>query len=175
MGLNATLKCGVLGGKGKALNVIAQELRGYANKTVVDSRIIMEALTDIDSAARAMTNASTTDGTTEVGDLLRSMNQSMNVLEAEGQKTEGVLAALGESVESTIALLHEAAAKIGVYTKICALLRDGARGFKALAAMEGPAGGESNEVKAAVTASAKPLYTLDRERDIHRAVIGESA
>ncbi|HLO79066.1 MAG TPA: hypothetical protein VK196_21630, partial [Magnetospirillum sp.] len=54
MGLNATFKCSRLGGQGRGLSVIAQELRTYSNRTAEDGSAIMAELTGLMQAAERM-------------------------------------------------------------------------------------------------------------------------
>ncbi len=101
MGLNATLKCGRLGAQGRVLAVIAQELRGYGNRTGEDSRVIAGLLTDIADSGARLAPAESGNGGGNIAAIEGSMGHALGMLTELG----GSLSTALDSVQ-----LHGAAA-----------------------------------------------------------------
>jgi hypothetical protein len=165
MALNANLKCGRMGEAGKPLSVIAVEMRTYASRldeTAEDTEAALGGLAQAQSAGPAAAVIAEADiGAVLQGAIARIGQAS----EAAGADLAG-LAAQGETIAATLSRLS---GRLNLRAEVGEVM---ARTGEALALKAGP----PEAYDAAVAAVLDPLmervgglYTMAREREIHKA------
>jgi len=171
MGLNATLKCGRLGNSGRALGVVAQELRSCSRRTEDTARVIGNLLeTALDTSHllrkheehRTARNGEAPQRIMErsMADLAQvsaAMTDSLEALRREAPALAASLAGCADSLLFHRRLRAEA-------DSIIALIEQDADGRTASAA------GESDHLE--LRRKLEPLYTMDAERNVHAAFDG---
>jgi methyl-accepting chemotaxis protein len=165
MALNANLKCGRMGDAGKPLSVIAVEMRAYASRldeTAEDTEAALEGLARVRSAGPAEAVIAQAD----IGAVLQGAVARIGQAgEAAGADLAG-LAAQGETIAATLSRLSS---RLNLRAEVGEVM---ARTGEALAIEAGP----PEACDAAVAEVLDPLldkvsglYTMAREREIHKA------
>ncbi|MEW5726300.1 MAG: hypothetical protein AB1918_00600 [Pseudomonadota bacterium] len=103
MGLNATLKCGRLGSRGRALGVIAQALRAQAGHTADYAGQVMAGLEEISAVTTGLAEAMDAGTVTA----LKVLDDAVTVFEAGGRTMNAALSLLSEKVDQAGAALAE--------------------------------------------------------------------
>jgi chromosome segregation ATPase len=171
MGLNTTLRSSRLGNEGRALTVIAQELRGCSNLTAQEAEAVMVDLDAMVAAAGATrADAAPQDRLQAVTEVAQVMNASVAALSTLAQVLADALDLLSRESETVVAALERTAAEIKVNAEIGAILRRAAAALDALPDRRVPAKDADTEhpLLTAVAAS----YTMAREREIHARILG---
>jgi len=172
IGLNASIQCGNIGGKGRTLNIVAQELRSYTRETRALTQRVTARLHDATAAA-----AELREGAADLDALLeleRSLGGSVAMLRAVGEETDQVLGRIhsggGAAISSTRELLTGFSAEalgLGVIERT-------AQGLDALVREVDPhlPLAELQELRREVLSFMEAHYTMASERDIHTALLG---
>ena len=173
--LNAAVKCAQLGPRGKALDVIAKQLRELTGDTVTSARTVMSVLGE--AAERARRVAGSADGAASEG--LARLGGDADAAIALFSEVDGRLSAalhlLDEEGRTADAVLKEAARHFSGHAAISEALGDAQMRLSALLAQL-PA--VASEVFAASNAGARLLaylrrnYTMESERRIHDGLFG---
>ncbi|MGE5506220.1 MAG: hypothetical protein ACM31L_17495 [Actinomycetota bacterium] len=176
MGLNATLKCGRLGSEGRALSVIAQELRAYANRTVDDSRGLMQRLDSIAAAADSMEKQweerATGNG---LDDITTAMRAAVSVFDDAGGELATALARLVDNGGSAANHLQSASRRIADHAGLAARLRRVAQRLERTAGEADPTDPRLGEMRNHVLRLLEGRYTMASERVIHALFAGDEA
>lgn len=115
MGLNASLKCGRLGGKGRALGVVAQELRACSRRTQEGSEGLSAAVAAARDQARALAewveegHAEAATLRSALADSLQSLNHLGDTVHHSLDRLEADCVTLAESLAGTAAgiVIHD--------------------------------------------------------------------
>lgn len=178
MGLNATLKCGRLGDDGRALGVVAHELRAYSKRTEECSRILSELLAQILELSKSLNAVSESEHAVEKTIPLEVMRNSVAALEALGGSLTGALAELRRDSDIVSHSLDGAADGVDIHRQVAAAAADAAGLLDALGAALAPAaqaGPPDDAVREDLDRLTAPLYTMERERLVHRIFMGDAA
>ncbi|MDR3436892.1 hypothetical protein [Telmatospirillum sp.] len=168
MGLNATLKCSRLGNEGRALSVIAQELRVFANRTADDGAIIMKGLEKLIAAAEGLASGDQSDDSTDITGLTEEMKGAVHTLEIANNELAGPIAALeddsrliGDALAGTVTHMTAQSGNVETLRRVFSRLEELAK--------VGPEEmtGDLQEVKERVLRMVKGRYTMAREHEIH--------
>lgn len=168
MGLNATLKCGRLGPGGRALGVVAQELRGCSKRTEDCTHAIADmldrALQDSDTLAAASgEHAASGDSATQ-----EVMMASLAALSGLAASMSGALDQLRRQCRDVADELTGVAGGIDVHRRLQAVLGESVERLAAIAQpleAEGAPDGADHQAIADLLA---PRYTMEQERRIHQ-------
>lgn len=178
MGLNATLKCGRLGDDGRALGVVAHELRAYSKRTEECSRVLSELLAQILELSKSLNAASETELAVEKTIPLEVMSNSVAALEALGGTLTDALAALRRDSDAVSRSLGDTADGVDIHRQLAAATANAAALLEALGAALAPATGDGrpdDAVREDLDRLTAPLYTMERERLLHRIFMGDAA
>ncbi len=168
MGLNATLKCGRLGSEGRALSVIAQELRVFANRTADDSAVIMQGLEKLIAQAESLKGGNQAHESVDISRLIADMTESVRALEVANGDLAGPMAALERDSRQIGDALDETVKHITGHPECVAGLRQVAAHLQDLAASTPQDSAEDlGSIKDKVLAMMKGRYTMAREHEIH--------
>ena len=165
MGLNTTLKCGRLGMAGRALGVIAQELRRCGNGTAAQAGAVaielgrlVSLVGEVAASRQAHDNA-----TTEA--VAQEMVVALGRLESAGFSE--ALASLERDSASVAELLGTAADDFAVRHEIGDVLRRSAEEVASIAERGNDCSADAAEPKERLLALLSRAYTMPREREIH--------
>ena len=169
MGLNTTLRSSRLGHEGRALTVIAQELRTCSNLTATEAEAVLE---DLDAMVAA---ASTSSGTeperrlAEVTELSDIMVASVELLSKIAESLGRALETLDGESANVATALQQTAAEIRTKAEIGAGLTRAAASLQA-AQSSAPLEDEVGDPVGILSAIAGK-YTMAREREIHARIL----
>ena len=164
MALNAHIKCCQLGDAGRPLSVVAVELRVYADAlgaSAGEAETILTRLGGTSSSDDA-DRASAAPGSTAVGALLEAAAAPIRAAEGKAGADLASLAAQGESVA---AALQMATGRLNFHGEVSTVLLREAESLRPGAAEAHAAEGPELD---AVMGEIGKLYTMAREREIHR-------
>lgn len=165
MGLNATFKCSRLGEQGRALSIIAQELRTYSNRTAEDGKAIMAGLTELVSSARDMGES---ERKTEATGIETEMGAAVEILERIGSNSTASLAELREIGEKTRETLSRSHSLLKAHPEFVSSLRECGATIGELASAIGESSPESIDgIQQEVLELLRSRYTMASERKIH--------
>jgi hypothetical protein len=168
MGLNATLKCGRLGSEGRALSIIAQELRVFANRTADDSAIIMQGLEKLIAGAEALKGEDQAHETVDITRLIEDMTDSVRALEVANDDLAGPMAALDRDSRLIGNALEETVKHVTGHPECVEGLRQVVVHLQDMAALTPQNSAEDlRAIKDRVLAMMKGRYTMAREHEIH--------
>ncbi len=172
--LNAAVKCAQLGPRGRALDVIAQQLRTLTGETVVSAQAAVECLNEAAGYSTAFTQ-SAGSGATRVGDLERQATAALELLEAVGFRMKHALVELYDDGPKVARLLEDAVSALASHAAISEALSD-IEFALILPRAAGEAGGEVGRGELAVHqdffATLRRRYTMDAERRLHDSFLG---
>ena len=175
IGLNASFKCGVLGERGRSLNVVALELRVSARLTGQLSRDVAGKLRELLAAAGQL-SADSGNGPVELAALKSSLDTSVACLRRASSETTSALDRIRHSSHAVVGSVAEALAGFDVAERYVALAQDGSEVLNALAAdtrFDQPAARLEQEREALLRLMGVS-YTMDSERELHRQVVSGS-
>jgi hypothetical protein len=178
--LNAAVKCAQLGPRGRALDVIAQQLRTLTGETVVSAHEAVERLNEAARYSAAFTNA-TGAGAGRVGDLEREAAASLTQLETVGMRMKKALVQLYDDGPRVADRLNQAVDCLANHGAISDALSDIELSIAAVIlppevadgtdAEDGGGGGIDPELTEFL-ATLRKRYTMDAERRVHDAFTG---
>ncbi|MGQ9370643.1 hypothetical protein [Azospirillum sp. A39] len=167
VGLNTALRCGRLGQEGRTLNVIAQELRGYANQTVADAQAVAEGLRAVAAAAGGLSVADGERGAGRIARLELAAASSLARLESVGEALAAALALLDREGERVSALLDETTARMTVREDVGRIMREALERLHRVAGAADGRASDVERVRREVLALVEGRYTMASERDVH--------
>lgn len=168
MGLNVSLRCDRLGSRGRALSVIAQELRHYADRIGEDAGAVIRELGDINEAAAVLTR----DDDAERSDadmLAQALEQSAGRLRALGQDLQDAFGSLERNADAVLSGIERTLARLAFRDEIAAGLR------RCAADLEGEIQGSTldatrmDALEPRIRALFGEHYTMAGERGVHAA------
>lgn len=175
IGLNASIRCGNVGMKGKALDVIAQELRGYARQARSSSDGIVARLADVIRLAESL--AEDRSGfLDELAELRTWLEEAVERLRQAGGETGWVLTHIQESADGLASSIDESLATFGALGAVNGDLQETANRLLAIADSVRPpiSMRELQDERRRVLGFLAAHYTMASERDIHRLITGEA-
>jgi hypothetical protein len=132
MGLNTTLRCSRLGPEGLPLNLIAQELRSYANEFAKEANALVPEVANVAAIANALRARSEADVEAQIAELADGMETALSPLRAVGEMLGNTVAAMERESVRIAGLFADAAAAIGIEDEIGQALRQAAGGLAAM-------------------------------------------
>lgn len=171
MGLNATLKCGRLGNEGRALGVVAHELRANSKRTEECTQAIAAILARIMDLSGELASASEAEQAIERTIPLDVMTLSADALTALGDTLSAALDTLRGETAAVAQGLGSTASGITIHHQVATAALDAAARLETLAPADS-ASAAGPAVRDDLARRLQPLYTMERERAIHRALLG---
>lgn len=172
LSLNATMKCARLGSKGRALNVITQQLRELTAETVVSAESTAYSLQRVSEAARRVTAAASADSAGRVGRLEEEAQRALRLVESVDGRLASAVGVLADEAPELLRLLGGAAAAYATQRRVARTLDSAA------AQLNGFAGTRpsltDDEYAEAVFAHLRKTYTMQGERQIHDRLVAEA-
>lgn len=162
MALNATLKCGRLGPAGRALAVIAQELRGCSKRTEDGSKAVAAAV-DRTMALASVLGGRGEDGTAATR-LFGEMERVMARLNAMGEASDSRFGDLRDRCRDVAGLLATTEREVPKW--IAERLRSTAGRLQSVAATTS-GGADTGEIREDIARLLSRQYTMSSERILH--------
>ena len=171
MALNATLKCARVGEEGRALGVIAQELRAYANFFATEAGALMSEVASVGAASRTL---SQTDGndTASLSTIAETVTISMSQLRKVGAALDASLGGLEDDGARIELLLEETVASVTGRDEIRAALARAAAGLSEIVQGADAQLSELSPAAQEIIAALERSYTMASERQVHGRVFG---
>ena len=175
LGINMGLKCAQLGAEGRTLNVISQELRELAEKTVVHAQKAVEGLNEAFPHAQSLT---ATAAETALGDI-EQLEGEVRRFATMPQTDCGLAEALDLLVREgtdVVKLLSKAAEQTSFQKEIGSTLRAAIAAINRIRtdAHAATGTGDVNLAEEAAFAQLKGRYTMASERALHDQFAGLS-
>jgi hypothetical protein len=170
--LNAAVRCAQLGPRGRALNVIALQLRELTGETVLAAESAMQCLERAAALAQSFSASSGSESVEEVAWLEQEAASSAELLGAVDGRLAEALTLLGTDGPAAIRHLGEAADRLAAHEEMSEAIEDAALRVAELA---GPAADAPTPASRELLAHLRRVYTMDAERRIHDAFAGASA
>ena len=164
--LNAAVKCAQLGPRGRALDVISQQLRALTGETVVSAHEAVERLNEAAAFSAAFTSSAGA-GAGRVGDLEREATAALTQLETVGMRMKKALVELYADGPKVAERLDGAVDSLANHAAISEALSDIELSIAALILPLG-AGEDLTEFLSTL----RKRYTMDAERRLHDAFTG---
>lgn len=165
VGLNATLKCGRLGSTGRALAVVAQELRACGCRFAGEAAGVLGELDQLRSQAAGLLDPRRQQQHAALARAADSMLAATRELQrVEGELRQGLIE-LERDAEQVGRLVAAALERFAVREAVVTTMRQSARQLAA-----GPGTGTGTEQTAAAAALLQRIaatYTMTREREVH--------
>lgn len=163
IGLNAALKCGRLGSAGRALAVVAQELRACGHRFAAEAAGVLEELGRLRSQAAGLLDPERQLQHAALAQAAETMLAAVGQLHRlEGELQQG-MAQLQSDADHVAHLMRDALEQFAVRQSVTALMRDSARQIGSWGAA-GAADATSLLERIAAT------YTMTREREVHASL-----
>lgn len=164
MGLNASLKCARLGQRGRALGVVAQELRSCSLRTEETSQSVALSVAQASEAAESL-QRHIDDGRAETALLARSMAETEHSLAALGTRIDTLLATMVAAWKDVSAMLQRAAADTRAHDEMRAQAAQLVERLGLLAERSCDDPALEDEVQSDLHAMLDGRYTMADERD----------
>ncbi|GAB2175407.1 hypothetical protein [Dongia sp. agr-C8] len=169
MGLNTTLRSSRLGDEGRALTVIAQELRTCSNLTATEAEAVLADLDAMVTAAGASSGADPERRLAEITELTNILVTSVDRLAKTATSLSTALETLDRDSETVAESLRQTSSEIRAKAEIGAILK------QASAALAGVQSGapldEEMGDPGGILAAIFGKYTMAREREVHARVL----
>ncbi|MBU3078058.1 hypothetical protein [Sphingomonas quercus] len=165
MAWNTGLRCRRMGQDGRALEVIATEIRAFANNLESVSDRIHETFKELASAAGSMRDQREQGGGTDAG---RALTDSLSSIRAGGRRMEESLSSLDGDAATVATILRDTTSAVDCEAEIGEALAQAAGRLAALAPALGEIPEPALEPLRDIMGRIHRSYTMARERDVHR-------
>lgn len=169
MGLNTTLRSSRLGDEGRALTVIAQELRTCSNLTATEAEAVLADLDAMVEAARSSSGTDPERRLAEVTELTNILVTSVDRLSKTADALAVALETLGRESETVATALHQTSTEIRAKAEIGAILRHASAALAGLQS-DSPLDDEMGD-PGGILAAIFGKYTMVREREVHTRIL----
>ena len=169
MGLNTTLRSSRLGNEGRALTVIAQELRTCSNLTAAEAEAVLADLDAMVEAAGASSGTDPERRLAEITELTNILVTSIERLSKTADSLSIALKTLDRESESVAASLQQTSSEIRAKAEIGAILRHASDAL-AGAQSDSPLDEEMGD-PGGILAAIFGKYTMVREREVHARIL----
>jgi len=167
--LNAAVRCAQLGPRGRALNVIAMQLRELTGETVIAAEAAMGNLEEAATLAQSFSASSSGEAAEQVAWLEREAAQSSELLGAVEQRLNDALLLLDRDGPVVLGHLAEAAGRLAAHEEMSEAIADAALRSAELA---GDTSNGAGPESAPLLALFRKGYTMDAERRVHDGFAG---
>lgn len=167
--LNMSLKCRRLGDDGRALNVIAQELRELVVQTVSAAQSVASSLQDAAELAQTMGNGAGANQSQQIAALEQEAERSIALLDSVDVSLTDALTVMSRNGQSVVKGLRDARSGIDALHEASNGFRESHRRIAVLAAT--PVDGDAETVRAMMDKALTRLggrYTMASERALHQ-------
>jgi hypothetical protein len=172
LALNAIVKSGRVGERGRALGVIAQQLEGCVDLTTEQTAAVVTQLGELAELAQELAASEGAGARASVVGASRSIDEAMGRLAQMGERVTEGLGRLRDDSAAIAELIQSTAGKLEQYQGVVAILDAAAARLQELSADLTCAARPSGEPAREALGRIFKVYTMAREREIHLAVLG---
>lgn len=173
--LNAAIKCAQLGPAGKALDVIAKQLRELTANTVTSAEMAMTVLNEAADRARAVVNTASGEASGRIAELVGDANEALSLFETVDKRLSAALSLLDDQCDTAKILLAKAKQNFAGHAVISEALADAHVELgEMIAALGAPEVTRlaSDTFGKAFLGHLRSYCTMESERRIHDDIIG---
>jgi methyl-accepting chemotaxis protein len=175
MGLNTTLRCARIGDQGRALSVIAQELRIYADQIAQQAETVFTDLDQLTSEARQLSQSADAEGEDKTAEVLAGISGTEAEFTALGSTLAAALSALEQNAQSAAVPLQKTAEAMRTQQALSAIMARAADDLDAAVA-DIPDTGATETIQAHLRTLGGSHYTMESQRVIHQLfAVGDAA
>ncbi len=171
LGLNMTFRCDRLGTSGRALSVVARELRACADQTTADAGAVMTGLDGVTAIAAEFATLQKEAAPTDLDAMETGMTGAVTAFSAAGRGIADALARLLRDGDAVATVLETAANAVTFHEELAERLRSLADELAAAAESSGDAAIDP-AFKARILSLIDGRYTMASERAIHDRFAG---
>jgi hypothetical protein len=164
------VRCAQLGPRGRALNVIAMQLRELTGETVLAAEASMTSLGEAASLAQSFSASSGGEAAGQVAWLEQEAARSADLLGAVDLRLNDALALLDRDGPTVIKALAEAAARLAAHEQMSEAIADAALRCAQFAGDDAPPA--AAPTSAPLLALLRKSYTMEAERRVHDGFAG---
>lgn len=165
MALNTGLRCTRMGQDGKALAVIAVEIRTYAAALDASATRAEQTLEGLGAVAGSIRARCEAEGARDVG---AALSGAVVCIRAGSEAMAAGFAGLGDEAGRVVTMLGETVGQVDCEAEIGQALGEAALQLAALAGDDAPLPAAAEAPARAVIDRIAALYSMARERDLHR-------
>lgn len=176
--LNAAIKCAQLGPEGRALDVIAKQLRELTTDTVTSAETAMTVLNEAAERARAVVNTASGEASGRVAELVGDADEALCLFEKVDKRLSAALSLLDEQCDAAKILLKQARQHFAGHARISESLADAhVEAAAMIAGLGTPQVSElaSDAFGEGFLSHLRSYYTMESERRIHDNIVGVAA
>lgn len=163
--LNAAVRCAQLGSRGRALSVIARQLRDLTEETVASAEAASTCLEEVFSLTETFSQAAR--GAGQIGQLEQEATASIALLEGVDRRLTEALAILDQDGGTAVRELNQAVHGLSDHSAISEAMADIQMRLAALVPQ-----GADQPPASELYAVLRRFYTMEGERRIHDAMLG---
>jgi hypothetical protein len=167
--LNAAVKCAQLGPKGRALDVISQQLRMLTVETVETAHQAVDVLSEAAHLADRFTATASGAAAGQMGDLEAEAGAALGALETVDARLEDALAMLAGEGPAVTSRLWEAVDVLSGHAELSESLRDVLWQLSTLSGPMPALDGATHEAVLECFSELRRRYTMEEERATHEA------
>jgi hypothetical protein len=169
MALNTNLRCSKIGDEGKAINVVAAELRNYAGALDGSAEKILIELRTLEDTSRRL---SAVEQAGAEGSLDLRLDKAMGNIRAVGDRMDAEITHLSEQSRTAVGDMDASLARLDFKAELGEVLRSCAEESFASEDADRLPGIEA--ALAELSGKIARLYTMVSERELHARVMGEA-
>jgi len=175
MGLNTTLRCARIGDQGRALSVIAQELRIYADQIAQQAETVFTDLDQLTGEARQLNQTAEAEGEDKTAEVLARIAGTEAEFGTLGSALGEALSKLEQNAQSAAGPLQKTAEAMKVQQSLSAIMTRAAGDLEAAVAGI-PDQGATETIQSHLKALGGSHYTMESQRVIHQLfAVGDAA
>jgi hypothetical protein len=174
MALNTAFKCARVGAQGRALSVIAQELRAYGQSFATEAGALMAEVTSVAELAGLLVTRAGAESAEPIAEIAETMAASLATLSDVGQSLGTALATLERDSDQVTVLLEETVANITARDEIGKVLWEAADALAKIAPAADLPLPELTPRAERMLKLMERTYTMENERAVHDRVLGRS-
>jgi hypothetical protein len=167
MALNTNLRCGKIGEEGKAINVVAAELRNFAGKLDETAEKILLELQTLEGASNKLVSLQTEE---DEECLDQRLEKAIANIRAVGDRMDEQMAGLGDQSKTAVREIDVSLARLNFNAEVGEVLRACAEEMDVADEYYETSGIE--DALAEVGSRIARLYTMVAERELHAEVLG---
>jgi hypothetical protein len=169
--LNAAIKCAQLGPRGRALNVIARQLRELTGDIVAAAEAAMTSLGETVALARSFSAASSGEAAGQISWLEQEAMAAVGLLETVDKRLNDALGVLHRDGPAAVKLLGLAASGLSDHADIAEAMADARIRVAAFTAINRESAGTA-EISRPILRLLQRNYTMESERRTHEDLVG---
>lgn len=175
IGLNASLKCGSIGSRGRSLNVVAGELQGSARQTRITATRISDCLGVISHETMVLESHEKSGDGVLIGHLDKLLTKSIDSLDEVGSKSAHDLSMIQQQARDLGLFIDQTLDTFTLRSRLQTTLQKVLLNLQAVdrKTVHYPSDGDPQNEQQTLLSFLRDHYTMLSERGVHAALLGE--